>query len=270
MKPAWSWQFEPQALAAVAPLVLPSPITKEWAWADATGAGVNVAIIDSGVDGEHPAVGGLAGGVAIEHDADESDRLRLDEGDHRDLHGHGTACAGIIRRAAPAAQLYSVRVLGSSLQGKGPAFLRGLRWALDAGMHVVNLSLGTTKREYYAALHELVDEAAFKSVMLVSAMSNSPGPSYPSQYSSVFSVAAHQRLDPFGLDYNPAPPVEFGAPGIDVPVAWRGGRTVTVTGNSFAAAHVTGLVARTLSKHPGLTPFQLKTILCAVADNTRR
>jgi subtilisin family serine protease len=61
--------------------------------------------------------------------------------------------------------------------------------------------------------------------------------------------------------------VELGAPGIDVEVAWRGGATLSATGNSFAAPHITGLIARILGKHPGLTPFQLKTVLHALADN---
>jgi hypothetical protein len=51
-----------------------------------------------------------------------------------------------------------------------------------------------------------------------------PAPSYPSQYASVFSVAANQRTDPFAITYNPAPPVEFGAPGIDLEVAWLDGQ----------------------------------------------
>ena len=61
--------------------------------------------------------------------------------------------------------------------------------------------------------------------------------------------------------------MEFGAPGIDVDVAWANGSVIKSTGNSFAAPHITGLIARILSKHPGLTPFQMKTILASIADN---
>jgi subtilisin len=103
--------------------------------------------------------------------------------------------------------------------------------------------------------------------MLVSAVNNVPAPSYPSLYSSVFSVAAHERRDPFAFDYNPSPPVEFGAPGIDIELAWLEKGSITATGNSFAAPHITGLIARILGKHPQLTPFQVKTILHALADN---
>lgn len=267
MRPAWSEAFTPDVLSRVAPLGAPAPMTRDWAWGGADGAGVAVAIVDSGVDASHPAVGSVERYVAIDLDPDHPGEVRLGDGPHDDLYGHGTACAGIIRRVAPRAQLHSVRVLDTALKSKGAVFLRGVRWALDAGVHVVNLSLSTSNPQHRDALHELVDEAYFRGVVLVSAITNRSGPSYPSQFGGVVSVAAHDRRDPFGFDYNPRPPVEFGAPGIDVPVAWIGGTTVRGTGNSFAAAHVAGLVARILSKHPGLTPFQVKTVLHGVADN---
>jgi subtilisin len=134
-------------------------------------------------------------------------------------------------------------------------------------MQVVNLSLSTSKQQYFGLFHQLTDEAYFRNVMLVSAVNNVSTPSYPSQYSSVFSVAAHEGTDPYGFDYNSAPPVEFGAPGIDVEVAWLNGTTVRATGNSYAAAHIAGVVALILSKHPGMTPFQMKTVLAALAGN---
>jgi subtilisin len=146
-------------------------------------------------------------------------------------------------------------------------FAAGLRWAIEHEMRVVNLSLSTGKRDYFGLFHEIADDAYFRNVMLVCAVNNVPKPSYPSLYSSVFSVATHDGKDAFALDYNPTPPVEFGAPGIDVEVAWSNGSTITATGNSFAAPHISGLVARILSKHPRLTPFQVKTVLHAVAAN---
>ena len=267
-KPAWSWQFESDKLSNVASLGLSGPITKEWAWGDSTGAGVKVAVVDSGIEAGHPAVGEVTGGVALEYDPDAEGEVAITEGPHEDLFGHGTACAGIIRKAAPDVQLYSVRVLGSKLSGKGIVFAAGLRWAVDNGMQVVNLSLSTGKKEYFGTFHEIADEAYFRNVMLVSAVNNVPKPSFPSLYSSVFSVAAHDGTDPFRFEYNPSPPVEFGAPGIDLEVPWLDGSSIVATGNSFAAPHIAGLIARILGRHPGLTPFQVKTILCAVADNT--
>ncbi len=252
----------------ISALELPTPVTKDWAWGGATGAGVRVAVIDSGVDANHPAVAGaVQGGVALVYDPAAEGEVRIVEGTHDDVAGHGTACAGILRRSAPEAAIYSVRVLGGNLRGRGLVFARGLRWAIENGMDVVNLSLSTSKRDYFSVFHELADEAYFRNMMLVSAVNNAAGPSYPSLYSSVFSVAAHERRDPFGFDYNPSPPIEFGAPGIDIEVPWTNGSTIRTSGNSFAAAHITGLVARILSKHPGLTPFQMKTILHSLADN---
>ena len=102
---------------------------------------------------------------------------------------------------------------------------------------------------------------------MVCATNNVPAPTYPAQFSSVISVAAHDGRDPFCLDANPAPPVNFGAPGVDIQVPWLAGSTIVATGNSFAAPHVTGLAARLLSKHPHLTPYEVKTVLRAVASN---
>jgi subtilisin family serine protease len=265
-KPAWSEQFEPETLKPAPLFPLATPITRDWAWGDATGAGVKVAVIDSGIDATHPAVGHVEGGAVIEYD-EETDEVNVIEGPHEDLFGHGTACAGIIREVAPECELYSIRVLGERLTGKSVVFAAGLRWAIDNGIQVANMSLSTSKRDFFDTFHELADDAYFHNMMLVSAINNVKARSYPSEYSSVFSVAAHERQDPFGLDYNPAPPVEFGAPGMRVRVAWTEGRYMPMTGNSFAAPHIAGLIARILSKHPGLTPFQVKTILAAAADN---
>jgi subtilisin family serine protease len=146
-------------------------------------------------------------------------------------------------------------------------FAAGLRWAIENGMHVCNLSLGTTKSDFYALLHELVDQAYFHDVMLVTAANNMPQASFPSTYSSVISVASHDLQEPEVYYCNPRPPVEFGAPGIDVRVAWQNREWITATGNSFAAPHITGLVARLLAKHPGLSVVHVKGILRAVANN---
>lgn len=271
VRPAWSGQFEDEArqeLTAAGPL---GRITREWAWGGSTGRGVRVAVIDSGIEADHPALDdAVRGGLIVEYDRRTKTQTRLvDDPRPRDLFGHGTACAGIIHRLAPEAELYSVRVFSRDLSGKALQFAGGVRWAIDHGMQVANLSLSTSLREYYALFHELADDAYFQGLVLVSAVNNIPAPSYPSLYASVISVAAHSGQDPFTYYYNPSPPVEFGAPGIDVEVPWVNKQTVTSTGNSFAAPHIAGLVALIRAKHPGLTPFQVKTVLLACASNTR-
>jgi subtilisin len=244
-------------------------ITKEWAWGGATGSGIDVAIVDSGVDASHPEVRSVERAVAMSWDR-EAEEVRIAEGPHEDLFGHGTACASIVRKAAPECNITSIRVLGERLSGKGTVFATGIRWAIEHGCRVVNLSLSTGKDEYYSVFHRLADEAAFAGVVLVCATNNVPAPTFPGEFSSVISVAAHDGTDPFSIDANPQPPVDFGAPGIDIRVAWLKNDTIVATGNSFAAPHVTGLVARILSKHPHLRPYEVKTILRATASNAKR
>lgn len=267
--PAYSFPFAEgavQKVQAVEPLE--SQLTREWAWGGSNGAGVKVAVIDSGIEAGHPAIEGrVSGYVSI---SEEGGNLVYDTQPHSDNYGHGTACAGIIRTVAPDCELYSVRVLGKTLSGRGSIFAAGLRWAIENDMRVCNLSLGTTKKDYYAVLHELADQACFRNIILVTAANNMQIPSYPSMYASVISVASHAIQDPYCFYYNPQPPVEFGAPGIDVRVAWQKGEWLTVTGNSFAAPHLTGVVAKILAKHPELNLFQLKVILRALASNVYR
>jgi subtilisin family serine protease len=263
-RPAWSSAFEADALSTVQRIRPPEQISREWAWGGSTGAGVRVAVIDSGVEADHPAVGGRVSYAAM---VDEGGEIGVDTSPHADDFGHGTACAGIIRSFAPECELTSVKVLGSGLRGTGAVFAAGLRWAIDNGMHVCNLSLGSTKRDFFALLHELTDEAYFRNVVLVAAANNMPLASYPSTYASVVSVASHDVHDPGVFYVNPEPPVEFGALGIDVRVAWKDGEWITATGNSFATPHIAGLVARLLGKHPGLGVVEVKSILAALADN---
>jgi subtilisin len=272
LRPAWSSQFSPDILQQVETVGPIADITPEWAWGGSTGRGVKVGVIDSGIEHDHPAVAGsVRGGTIVEYDRRTRTQYRYKPDDLPvDVFGHGTACAGIIHSIAPEADLYSVRVIGRDLSGKALQFAGGLRWAIENEMSVVNLSLSTSREEYFGLLHELADEAYFHNVMLVSAVNNIPAPSYPSLYSSVVSVAAHEGRDPFTYFYNPSPPVEFGAPGIDVEVAWLNKSTSVSTGNSFAAPHITGIVALIRAKHPELTPFQVKTVLLACAANSTR
>jgi len=151
--------------------------------------------------------------------------------------------------------------------GRGAVFLAGVRWAIEQGMQICNMSLGTTRKEFASTLHELADLAYFRRVLLVTAANNLPVPSFPSMYASVISVAAHEGKDPSCFYYNPQPPVEFGAPGIDVEVAWQNQQWITATGNSFAAPHITGILARILAVYPDLTPFQAKAMLYMLSSN---
>jgi subtilisin family serine protease len=266
-RPAYSAVFAPEALRELAGIAPLDGITAEWAWANSTGKGVKVAVLDSGIESNHPGLDGpsVTGYAAFREGPDRT--TTCDTAPHTDAFGHGTACAAIIRSFAPECELYSVQVLGTGLGGAGTVFAAGLRWAINSGMHVCNLSLGTTRLDFFGVLHALTDQAYFKNVVLVAAANNMPVPSFPSVYGSVISVACHDRTDPYLFYYNPEPPVEFGAPGINLRVPWLGGGWLTASGNSFAAAHMTGIIARILGKHPELTVFQVKAVLHALAAN---
>jgi subtilisin family serine protease len=264
---AWSEYFEPERLRGFPALPLPDDAV-EWAWGGADGAGVRVAVVDSGVDPAHPAVGDLAGSVAFEPDDDQPWGQRAVPTEPADLAGHGTACAGIIRAIAPACELWSVRILGESMRGRAGVLAAAVDWVVEQRFDVVNLSLSTPNKDWYGHLHSLADNAFFGGSVLVCAVNNVFKPTYPAEFASVVSVATG---GPPGtpLSYNVEPPAEFGAPGLDVPVAWLDGATATVSGNSFATAHVSGLVALIRSKHPDLPPHAVKAVLAAASSNAR-
>jgi len=262
--PAWSLPAGEAQRIAIG-VDWPERVTREWAFGDATGEGVRVCILDSGVERGHPLVGGLEGAVAVVKGVDG--HVSVADDAEGDLCGHGTACAGIVRAIAPKASLYSVRVLGAGFKGSGPVLLGGLRWAIDQGFDVINMSLSTTKRQFAELLHELADSAYFRRTVLVASAHNMPVESYPWRFSSVISVGSHEEPESLKFFYNPSPPVEFFARGVGVEIAWLGGGTIRSSGNSFATPHIAGICALILSKHPELTPFQLKNVLYLTADN---
>ncbi|MFF7633036.1 S8 family serine peptidase [Kitasatospora sp. NPDC008050] len=239
--------------------------TPQWAWGGSTGRGVRVCVVDSGVERDHPLVGPLAGSYVVLRDADGTTRVEPTESG--DTCGHGTACAGIIRRTAPDCELSSVRVLGERFSGTGDVLLAGLRWAVEQRFDVINLSLSTTRPKFAEALRSLADDAAFAGSAIVASAHNTPVESFPWRFSSVISVGSHQEEDAELYLYNPNPPVEFFAPGQNVTVPWLGGATIRTTGNSFATPYIAGLCARALAKHPSLTTFGLKTALYLAAAN---
>ncbi|MCW2496289.1 S8 family serine peptidase [Jatrophihabitans sp.] len=265
--PAWGDTFIPQRLPTAPGLGLAEPLSREWAYGDGSGRGVRVAIVDSGVDAAHPAVRGVAGGAVIEIDESSPRGVRVVDGPHQDVFGHGTACAGIIRSLAPGAELYSVRVLGAKLTGRAYVFAAGLQWCIENDMQVVNLSLSTVNNDWYAGFHDLCDAAANAGIVVVAAMSNVRKASYPSEFSSVLSVAAMATQDRETFACNPRPPAEWGAAGIDVDVPWLDGSTIRSTGNSYASPVIAGHAARILGAHPHFTTWQVRTALAALAVN---
>jgi subtilisin len=262
--PAWSipaanYREEP------VPANLFGNVGREWAWGGSDGAGIRVCVVDSGVDGQHPLVAPVD--RAWEVVTEDGRAPRVEECEPRDSAGHGTSCAGIVRDIAPRASISSIKVLGSGKSGTSAALIAGLSHAIEEGFDIINMSLSTARPEVRGRLSELCDRAYFRRCVLVVAAHNLPIESFPWNFASVLSVASHAEPETMRYYYNATPPVEFCARGVRVPVATLGGGMSRSSGNSFAAPHIAGIAALILSKHPWLTPFQLKSVLYHCAAN---
>lgn len=261
-------QFEASRNKTDAPPDLWGTITPDSTWQGRTGRGVRVAVVDSGIDAKHPA---LKDKIKESVEAVvEGGRVNFQASTSGDAAGHGTACAGIITSVAPEAELHSVKVLGANASGSGDMFLAGLDWAIKNKMQVINLSLGTTKPQYFGPLHELLDRAYHAGCIVVAAANNLPQPSYPSIFSSsLVSVIKREGGDPFDFGYRYGEVIELVAPGVGVRTTWPGGGYRQLTGNSFACPHIAGVIALLMEAYPNLTPFQVKTVLYAIAERNQ-
>lgn len=233
-------------------------------WKSCTGRGVSVAIIDSGVDINHPE---LNGSVKKSFDAaKDGNKVVFKESEAGDSAGHGTACAGIIAKIAPDVEINSIKVLGSGGLGDGHAFLASLEFAIKQRFQIINLSLGTTKPQFAIPLHDLIDRAYQAGTILVAAANNLPRPSLPSVFSSsLISVSKSAETDPFRFGFRFGEVIELTAPGVNIRTTWLNGGYRKLTGNSFACPHIVGIIALLLEKYPNLTPFQVKSALYAIA-----
>jgi subtilisin family serine protease len=227
------------------PLYNAQPAAREWRLAElhrtSTGAGVRVAVIDSRIDRTHP---DLVGQVAI------SENFVVDRSGAPEQ--HGTNIAGIIAAKAdngigivgiaPGARLMGLRACwpAPAAAGRPAATLcdslslaKALSFAIDHDAQVINMSLAGAPDRLLGAL---VDVAERRRESVVAAYDRAlPGGGFPASYPGVVAVAAEEA--------GPPPPGAYGAPGRDIPTTLPGGRWGVVSGGSFAAAHVTGLMA---------------------------
>ena len=232
-----------------------------------TGRGIRIALLDSGVEWNHPHLRKLARSddVAI---IDDGMRLQAVDGESRDQFGHGTAIAGIIHQVAPEAEIGSFRVLGENLRSRTAIIREGVRQALDRGYHILNCSFGCGREDHVLAYKDWIDEAYVRGRHVVAACNNHDFTKreWPGHFPSVTTVyfIAAQRSD--ALFYRAGRLVEFAARGQDIEVAWAGGGVKKVTGSSFAAPHVSGFLARILSCCPNLPPLEAKGLLHQIAE----
>lgn len=247
----------------------------ELAWPTSRGTGVKVAILDTGIDKDHPdLVSNIKGGVNFV----PKRGWKVNPGGWDDDNGHGTHVAGLVAAVdneigvvgvAPEAHLYAVKVLDRNGNGYVSDVIAGLQWAVDSGMEVINLSLGTNTD--IQSLHEAVDAASAASVILVAAAGNDGDTDpdsdvdYPAAYSSVIAVAATDSNDVRAYWSSDGPEVELAAPGVEVRSAWRGGGYQVLSGTSMATPHVSGVAALLLAL--STPPVQVRETLKKTADD---
>jgi len=230
------------------------------------GSGVRVAVIDSGVDVDHPE---LVGDVEASFDALAS---------REKPHSHGTGVASLIAAhaqlngVAPAARLLAVRAFAANTDGKGTtgttfAILKGLDWSIAQHAQVINMSFGGPPDPLTA---RTLAQAARQGIVLVAAAGNSgqrSRPQFPADDPNVIAVAATDASDHLYKLSTPGPNVAVSAPGVDLVVALPNASYGIVTGTSFAAPLVSGVVALMLARDPTLDPKTIRNILMATAEH---
>jgi subtilisin family serine protease len=230
----------------------------------AAGTGVLVAIIDTGVDTMHPEI---AGAVAGSFDA-------LNSNGPPDA--HGTAIAGAIAAhdrlegIAPAVRILAIRAFdGSKTGGDGTtlSILRGIDWAVGHGARIINMSFAGPQDPVIA---RALGAAKSKGIVLVAAAGNagpdSP-PLYPAADANVIAVTATDPADRLLGRANRGHHIAVAAPGVDILLPVPDGRYQISSGTSFAAAHITGVVALLLEVKPGLSPDAVRKVLESTAKD---
>lgn len=235
------------------------------------GSQVIVAVIDTGIDFSHPAFSGHLysnpgeiPGDGIDNDGNgyvDDDRgwdFYSGDNDPSGSSGngaHGTQTAGRVLQGATDA-LVSILPLRV---GPGPslslsAIVEAIDYAIRMGARVINMSFGTTSS--VRSLQDAIKQAASQPVLLVASAGNSSDTqkNYPAAYSSVISVAATNAAGQKTSWSTYGSTVDFSAPGENVTTPTWGGGTASVSGTSFSAPFVAGVLARILSALPDLTP----------------
>jgi hypothetical protein len=219
-------------------------------FANRTGSGVNVAVIDSGIHAGNPHVREASAAVCITVSGESDDAV--------DRIGHGTAVAAAILEKAPGIDLAAVRVFDRTLATSAAVLVRAIDWAIDHGYRLVNLSLGTSNPERADAFRSVVDRAIERGVIVVSARELDGVAWLPGSLAGVAGVQLdadclreelHVANGAFKASGFPRP-----IPGVP--------RERNVQGISFAVANTTGFLARLLEGRPEvLTVSDVQSLL---------
>lgn len=206
---------------------------------------IRVAVIDSGINAVHSHVGRVVDGVDIELGLTGE---LIWQADYRDRIGHGTAVAGLIHLLAPEAELLAVRIVAADGRSSAVQMAAAIGWALANGVHLFNLSLGTANPDDADILVQACRAAVAGGGLVVAAAPSREGPPmWPACLPDVIGVRADHGLGPdaIGYDHEHAPPWRA----LGEPRALPGPQQAhNFKGSSFAAARVTGLLAREASR----------------------
>ena len=237
-----------------------------------TGEGVDVAVIDSGIDADHPdLVGNLGEGEAVVSCSGCVERWGDDA-------GHGTHVAGTIAASnndryvlgvAPDARLHSVKVLYSNGWGSYSDIAEGIKWAADQNYDIISMSIGGSSS---FTLRESISYARDQGSVLVAAAGNT-GPCsncvlYPAKYGGVMGVSATKEGGGLADFSSTGTSVDIAAPGKSINSTFNDGGTQVYSGTSMAAPHVSGAAALLLSENPGLTATEVREKLKNAAKDT--
>ncbi len=234
-------------------------------WNTTMGEGVNVAVIDTGMDYNHPDLKAVyAGG----YNAVVSTNTPLDD------HGHGTHVSGTIAAArdakgvvgiAPRVHLYAVKVLDANGSGAYSNIVDGIQWAVDNKMQVINMSLGGGSGT--PALQKVMEAADKAGVTIVCAAGNDSGPvNYPAKYPQAIAISASDSTDKLAYFSSRGAEIAFIAPGVDIPSTYKGSAYKTMSGTSMASPHVAGLAAIAVAGGAN-TPAKVRAALKKAASS---
>jgi subtilisin family serine protease len=243
-------------------------INADDAWGISSGSGVKVAVLDTGIDTDHPDLdNNLAGCLNFIYS------WRNCEDDN----GHGTHVSGIIAAennnlgvvgVSPNAKIYALKVLDRRGRGYLSDIIEALDWAVQNGIQVVNMSLGTSSD--VASFREAVQRVNAAGITQVAAAGNSgPGANtvlYPARYPEVIAISATDSSDQVPSWSSRGIEVDLAAPGKDIYSTYLRGNYKTLSGTSMSAPHVTGTVALRLFLRPGETPATIESVLEANTD----
>lgn len=241
-------------------------------WEVSVGADIDVAVVDTGVDGSHPdLVGRVAPGASFLGTGGTAQV----GGGATDPNGHGTHVAGIaaagaqngagIAGVAPLARILPVRVLDSTGSGSSSAVAAGITWAVDNGAEVINLSLGGS---YSAAIATAADYAESRGVVVVAAAGNTGAPNsvmYPAALPKVIAVGSHDSIGSLSPFSSQGPEVDVAAPGSNVVSTYPGAQWRFMQGTSMATPHVAGTVALMLGVDRTRSPEQIRALIRSTA-----